>query len=277
MQRNPNVRCNLVVSLCFHASSATNPPLASFQPLAQLPFTFSNAPPTLPSRQEQELNQAKEKLKKNEADISSYQAQLAKLEEEVEGYRTELDIEKDQTNELRKAVVDCQRDLDVVKEKYRQETRKVLDLEDVARLRGKNLTAVNVLLKKSNILPFAEIPDKIDGLNTAISRVAKFLVNNTVYRPAEAFQDELDLALVDVQSTIGIRCSELLVSRSQTALTGVSKPNPFFLGIILQVFLAAFCVSEIEPRSMWTDRGPDIGESYSVAEYPSQILSSTRF
>jgi len=113
----------------------------------------------------------------------------------------------------------------------------------------KNIMVVSTILHHSNLPPFTELFETVNTFNASISRCASFLAENVICKVSEAFDEEMESSMEDVEEIIGACFSEMLAAQAHNAESSTSQPGAVFLRIVFQIFILKFCCI-IEPCSV---------------------------
>ncbi|CAA7260331.1 unnamed protein product [Cyclocybe aegerita] len=196
---------------------------------------------------EAEMNRMKEKVRLAEAKASKYrntlegyQAELYRSQGEVRTYaRTCRELQHDRQR-LMETNTSLMHELNAVNRRL-EETKALSDT------RGKELIGAQAFLTKADSLSISDVVQKVEGLNEEIFQAAASLGECITRRKYGLTEVQLGECFQRVSSLIGAPLASIIVEESHKSEE--EPANPLLVQVVLQVFLANFCVRKIRA---WT-------------------------
>jgi chromosome segregation ATPase len=124
---------------------------------------------------------------------------------------------------------------------------------------AKNLSEVHDKeLVDSPALSISEVGEKVAALNDEIFQAALTAAFRLVRKRREVSQTDLEAAAAVTQEMVGEKMTKLLIAQSQKPEPEI---DPVLVQVVLQMLLAMFCASKIQP---WYPGDPAVGEIFSA-------------
>ena len=121
--------------------------------------------------------------------------------------------------------------------------RELQEYKNLSEIRGKELLASQVFLRKADLLSISTVKDKMNALNDENFQASASLGDALVYSKYELTKEEWEAAFAQVCRTVSEPLAHALRKETQKPEPEV---NPLLVQVVLEMYLVHFCSSLIE-------------------------------
>ncbi|KAJ3511986.1 hypothetical protein NLJ89_g3784 [Agrocybe chaxingu] len=196
---------------------------------------------------EAEMNRMKEKLSLAHKEIDKYRFNLDAHQYELQRSQGEVRTYARKCHELqheRQKLVETNRSLS---HELQAVNRRLEETKALSDTRGKELIGAQAFLTKADSLSISDVVQKVEGLNEEIFQVAASLGECITRKKYDLTEVQWGECFQQVASLIGQPLAVIVVEESRKPEE--EPANALLVQVVLQVFLACFCVVKIRA---WT-------------------------